>query len=71
MRRKRNTDTSAIVVVAKRARLTASSVSRGRSSARTNLFVSSPDWQQNLEENLIKEGFTPRKARSLVKLAAS
>jgi|CZKF01.1.fsa_nt_gi hypothetical protein len=71
MSRKRNTDTSTTVVVAKRARLAASDLSRGRGSARSNLFVSSPDWQQNLEDNLIKYGYTRAKARSLVKFAAS
>jgi hypothetical protein len=28
-------------------------------------------WKQNLEKNLIKEGFTPAKARELVEIAAS
>jgi hypothetical protein len=28
-------------------------------------------WKQNLEKNLIKEGYTPTKARELVEIAAS
>jgi hypothetical protein len=31
----------------------------------------SPRWRQYLEKNLIDEGFTPIKARELVKIAAS
>ena len=32
---------------------------------------SSPDWETNLENNLVEEGFSRSKARELVKLAAS
>jgi hypothetical protein len=31
----------------------------------------SPGWRQNLEKNLIDEGYTPIKAREMVKIAAS
>jgi hypothetical protein len=31
----------------------------------------SPEWETNLENNLIEEGFTRAKARKLVRLAAS
>jgi hypothetical protein len=44
----------------------------GRSATFTVRFrESSPDWETNLENNLVKEGFSRSKARELVKLAAS
>ncbi len=35
------------------------------------VIKSSPTWEANLEDNLVKEGFTRPKARELVKIAAS
>lgn len=45
-------------------------------SAKSGTFAvrfrkSSPTWETNLENNLVKEGLTRSKARKLVKLAAS
>ena len=51
------------------------SVLRGSGRNRTFIAVRfrkpAPDWEKNLEDNLVEEGFARAKARELVKLAAS
>jgi hypothetical protein len=68
-----------IVATSRTTKRTTNRTSRGSvrfRSAKSSTFAvrfrkSSPTWETNLENNLVKEGLTRSKARKLVKLAAS
>lgn len=46
-------------------------LSSGKPEVQDPKFESAPDWQQNLVQNLIKQGYTPAAARSVVKAIAA